>query len=165
MNWGVYISLLGGGIVLSGFLAVTYQFSPLWAVLGSLLLAGFLVAMTERTDLANSLVVAKRSMGVIVLRYGAQGGLIEDLIDVRLDTAVREHHNIKVGTPEHFQGDQRDVILLSMVVDGDNARAATGRGDQRRFNVAASRARDQMWLFHSVTPDQLSSKDLRRSPR
>jgi very-short-patch-repair endonuclease len=121
-------------------------------------------ALVEQlTRLTQDPAYAKRSMGVIVLRYGAQARLIEDLIDARLDTAVREHHNIKVGTPEHFQGDQRDVILLSMVVDGDNARAATGRGDQRRFNVAASRARDQMWLFHSVTPDQLSSKDLRRS--
>ncbi|MFF7549683.1 AAA domain-containing protein [Streptomyces canus] len=68
-----------------------------------------------------------------------------------------------VGTPEQFQGDQRDVILLSMVVDGANVIAATGRNHERRFNVAASRARDQMWLFHSLTVDQLSSKDLRRS--
>ena len=34
--------------------------------------------------------------------------------------------------------------------------------DKRRFNVGASRARDQMWLFHSVTPDDLSSLCLRR---
>jgi very-short-patch-repair endonuclease len=108
-------------------------------------------------------VYAKRSIGVIVLRHGAQTRLIQDLIDVRIDNAFSERHNIKVGTPEQFQGDQRDVILLSLVIDGENTRAVTGRGDQRRFNVAASRARDQMWLFHSVTADQLSSKDLRHS--
>jgi very-short-patch-repair endonuclease len=34
---------------------------------------------------------------------------------------------------------------------------------QRRYNVAASRARDQMWLFHSVSPDLLSPACLRRS--
>src|SRR5699024_1867080 len=34
--------------------------------------------------------------------------------------------------------------------------------DERRFNVAASRARDQMVLFHSVTRDDLSVHDLRR---
>ncbi|MET9895149.1 hypothetical protein ABZZ47_34045 [Streptomyces sp. NPDC006465] len=50
-----------------------------------------------------------------------------------------------------------------MVVDGRNVIAATGRHHERRFNVAASRARDQMWLFHSMTADQLSSKDLRHS--
>jgi transcription elongation GreA/GreB family factor len=34
--------------------------------------------------------------------------------------------------------------------------------DERRFNVAASRARDQMWLFHSITSAELSSSCLRR---
>ncbi|MEU8718253.1 AAA domain-containing protein [Streptomyces sp. NPDC048663] len=106
---------------------------------------------------------AHRSMGVIVLRSGDQTRLVQDLVDQRIGVAARERHRIEVGTPERFQGDQRDVILLSMVVDADHAIAATGRHHERRFNVAASRARDQMWLFHSVTADQLSAKDLRRS--
>ncbi|MEU0337706.1 AAA domain-containing protein [Streptomyces bobili] len=106
---------------------------------------------------------ADRSMGVIILRQGAQTRLVQDLVDQRIDMPARERHNIRIGTPEEFQGDQRDVILLSMVVDGANVIAATGRHHERRFNVAASRARDQMWLFHSMTADQLSSKDLRRS--
>jgi very-short-patch-repair endonuclease len=117
-----------------------------------------LLRLTEDPDYHD------RTMGVIVLRQqGAHTKLLQDLVDVQIDPAARERHNIRVGTPEQFQGDQRDVILLSMVIDADNARAVTGRNDQRRFNVAASRARDQMWLFHSVTADQLSSKDLRRS--
>ncbi|MEU9954593.1 AAA domain-containing protein [Streptomyces sp. NPDC050982] len=106
---------------------------------------------------------ADRSIGVIILRHGDQTRLVQNLVDQRIDVPARERHSIRVGTPEQFQGDQRDVILLSMVVDGANAIAATGRNHERRFNVAASRARDQMWLFHSMTADQLSSKDLRRS--
>ncbi|MFE2712935.1 AAA domain-containing protein [Streptomyces mirabilis] len=106
---------------------------------------------------------ADRSIGVIILRHGDQTRLVQDLVDQRIDVSARERHSIQVGTPEQFQGDQRDVILLSMVVDGANVIAATGRNHERRFNVAASRARDQMWLFHSLTIDQLSSKDLRRS--
>ncbi|MFF3878558.1 AAA domain-containing protein [Streptomyces sp. NPDC001978] len=106
---------------------------------------------------------ADRTMGVIILRQGDQTRLVQDLVDQRIDMPARERHNIQIGTPEEFQGDQRDVILLSMVVDGRNVIAATGRHHERRFNVAASRARDQMWLFHSLTADQLSSKDLRHS--
>ncbi|MFD7477706.1 AAA domain-containing protein [Streptomyces sp. NPDC059837] len=106
---------------------------------------------------------ADRTMGVIILRQGDQTRLVQDLVDQRIDMPARERHNIQIGTPEEFQGDQRDVILLSMVVDGRNVIAATGRQHERRFNVAASRARDQMWLFHSMTADQLSSKDLRHS--
>ncbi|MCB0294560.1 MAG: DUF559 domain-containing protein, partial [Calditrichaeota bacterium] len=33
--------------------------------------------------------------------------------------------------------------------------------DERRFNVAVSRARDQVWLFHSVKPEELNSSGLR----
>ncbi|WP_211265277.1 AAA domain-containing protein [Actinacidiphila oryziradicis] len=107
---------------------------------------------------------AKRTFGVVVLRSGgAQVRLIEDLIDTELDAPVRERHEIRVGTPAQFQGDERDVILLSMVIDQDHTRALTSLGDGRRLNVAASRARDQMWLFSSVTTDQLSSSDLRHN--
>ncbi|UCM88942.1 AAA domain-containing protein [Streptomyces marincola] len=114
-------------------------------------------------ELISDPAYAGRSIGVIVLRSGAQTRLLEDLIDAEIGPEASERHNIRVGTAEQFQGDERDVILLSMVVDGDHARALTGLNDGRRFNVAASRGRDQMWLFTSVTPDQLSSKDLRHS--
>ncbi|MGW6864628.1 AAA domain-containing protein [Streptomyces sp. NPDC054901] len=121
-------------------------------------------AMVEQLHrLTQDPAYAQRSMGVIILRHGAQTRLVQDLVDQRLDVAVRERHHILIGTPEQFQGDERDVVLLSMVVDGANVIAATGRGHERRFNVAASRARDQMWIFHSMTLDQLGSKDLRRS--
>jgi very-short-patch-repair endonuclease len=73
-----------------------------------------------------------------------------------------ERRRLRVGTPPDFQGDERDVVFLSMVV-ADRRRAVTAREWQRRFNVAASRGRDQMWLFHSVTPGLLSPVDLRRS--
>jgi very-short-patch-repair endonuclease len=114
-------------------------------------------------ELTDDDAYAKRSFGVIVLRSGAQVRLLEDLIDTQVDPAVRERHRIRVGTAEQFQGDERDVILLSMVIDGDHTRALTSQNDRRRFNVAASRARDQMWLFTSVTADQLRSTDLRHS--
>jgi very-short-patch-repair endonuclease len=43
-----------------------------------------------------------------------------------------------------------------------NYRALTRLPDQRRFNVAMSRARNQVWLFHSVRPHDLGPEDLRR---
>jgi very-short-patch-repair endonuclease len=67
-----------------------------------------------------------------------------------------------VGSPPDFQGDERDVIFASMVI-AERRRAVTARDWQRRYNVAASRARDQLWLFHSVTLDDLAPTDLRRS--
>lgn len=67
-----------------------------------------------------------------------------------------------VGDAYSFQGDERDVIFLSMVI-ASNVRfnALTKRSDLQRFNVAASRARDQMILFHSVGANQLNPNDVR----
>src|SRR5207244_3485394 len=57
--------------------------------------------------------------------------------------------------PYVFQGDERDIIFLTMVsaprADGKRLWPMTSEKHFRRFNVAASRARDQAWLFHSVS--------------
>ena len=49
-------------------------------------------------------------------------------------------------------------------VDGDSRNAAlTGKRFLQRFNVAASRARDQMWLHHSVRETDLHPNCVRRT--
>ncbi|WP_073809883.1 AAA domain-containing protein [Kitasatospora sp. CB01950] len=104
-----------------------------------------------------------RTMGVIVLQggYGAQVKLLEQLIEQRIPAPVREKHRIRVGAAAMFQGDERHVILLSMVVDRVRKIAGGLRSEQQAYNVAASRAQDQMRLFYSVPPDQLKTGDLR----
>ena len=50
-----------------------------------------------------------------------------------------------------------------MVVSANDGRLAafTKREYHRRINVAASRARDQLWIFHSVQPSHLLADDAR----
>lgn len=111
--------------------------------------------------LGNSAYYGK-TMGVIVLQGHAQAELIERMLAEKLDPAVRQERKLRCGVPATFQGDERDVIFLSMVAAPNHRhRALTGLADQRRFNVAMSRARDQVWLFHSVKQDDLSREDLR----
>ena len=71
---------------------------------------------------------------------------------------------IVCGDAYAFQGDERDVMFLSMVA-APNAKigALAKEEDKRRFNVAASRARDQVWLIHSVRLEDLSETDMRRA--
>lgn len=55
-------------------------------------------------------------------------------------------------------------MFLSMVVDRNASRALSGVGYEQRFNVAASRVRDRMYLVvRSVQANDLSEKDLRLS--
>lgn len=101
-------------------------------------------------------------MGVIVLQGRAQAELIEKKLAQVLEPKVREELKLRCGVPATFQGDERDVIFLSLVVAPNHPyRALTSLADQRRFNVAMSRARDQVWLFHSVQQHDLSNEDLR----
>ena len=104
----------------------------------------------------------EKTIGVIVLQGRGQIAEIQNRIEERLRSTVREKRRIRVGTAPDFQGDERDIMLISMVVDG-TPRAVTRQTFQRSFNVAASRAKDQMWLFHSVHLDALSPMDLRKS--
>lgn len=104
-----------------------------------------------------------KSMGVVVLQGEAQAGLIEGQLLERLGAEEMERRRLVCGNPYSFQGDERDIMFLSMVA-ATNERIGpfTKPADERRFNVAASRARDQMYLFHSVTSDDLSAFCLRR---
>ena len=50
-----------------------------------------------------------------------------------------------------------------MIVDAKDSKAQTAKSTEQRFNVAASRARDRMYLVRSIELEQLSSSDkLRR---
>ena len=106
---------------------------------------------------------SEKTMGVIVLQGNAQAGLIEGQLLEQLGAEEMEKRRLVCGDSYSFQGDARDIIFLSMVA-ASNERIGpyTRPADERRFNVAASRARDQMWLFHSVTIEDLSETCLRR---
>jgi very-short-patch-repair endonuclease len=104
-----------------------------------------------------------KTMGVVVLQGEQQAKLIESMLLERLGASEMENRRLICGNPYSFQGDERDVMFLSMVAaTNEQIGVMSGDDDERRFNVAASRARDQMWLFHSVARNDLSTKCLRR---
>ncbi|MGY1684418.1 AAA domain-containing protein [Geodermatophilus sp. SYSU D00867] len=104
----------------------------------------------------------RKTFGVVVLQGQAQVDVIRDALLSRVNPEEWERRAIRIGTPPDFQGDERDVVLLSLVTAPDHKRQTQTRLDaQRAYNVAASRARDQLWLFHSVMADQLRPDDLR----
>jgi very-short-patch-repair endonuclease len=101
-----------------------------------------------------------KTMGVISLRGTNQAQRIEKMLLDRFGPEELEKRKIICGNSANFQGDERDIIFLSMVIDGKkNFRALSTEADKRRFNVAASRAKEQIWLFHSVRLDELNNKE------
>ena len=112
------------------------------------------------------------SFGVITLLGHEQATVIgeklwEYLGDHAPDAFTK--HRLLCGTAAQFQGDERDVIFLSMV-DGppeEGRHRLKGDGPAKRykkqFNVAVSRARNQLWVVHSLDPEtHLKEGDLRR---
>ncbi|WP_072740591.1 AAA domain-containing protein [Rhodococcus pyridinivorans] len=105
-----------------------------------------------------------KTFGVVVLQGQLQVDIIQNELLDRLTPEQWDERRLRVGTPPDFQGDERNVVFLSMVVAPEQNIAALTRTEyQRRFNVAASRAQDQLWLFHSRTIDTLRRTDLRYS--
>lgn len=104
------------------------------------------------------------TMGVISLLGEAQSELIENLLKENLGIEEMIRRRLICGDAYSFQGDERDIIFLSLVI-AKNAKftALTKESDIRRFNVAASRAKNQMFLFHSVDIEDLNPKCVRSS--
>ena len=127
-------------------------------------LASLVVSASEHPEYRNA------TMGIISMLREEQALRIDTLLRRYLPATEYVRRQILCGTPAQFQGDERDIMFLSLVVtphgDGplalldEDARDATAK---KRFNVAASRARDQMWVIHSLDPDRhLKDGDIRK---
>ena len=104
---------------------------------------------------------AGRTIGVVSLLGMDQAKHIDSIVRQRCDAADLLRRKFKCGEAPTFQGSERDIMFLSMVADNKNCHALSGLIYDQRFNVAASRARDRMYLVRSVKTSDLSNLDLR----
>jgi len=105
---------------------------------------------------------AGRTIGVVSLLGPEQAKHIDALVRSRVDAMELMRRKFDCGDARLFQGSERDIMFLTMVADPANCRALSGNMFEQRFNVAASRARDRMYLVRSVQLTDLSHLDLRR---
>jgi very-short-patch-repair endonuclease len=118
-----------------------------------------------------------RTFGIIGLVGTDQTDYIDREIRTRLNLDADTIERLKgggrgtrrlCGKPPDFQGDERDVIILTMVERPRTPPGPLHRLSQEmflsRYNVAVSRARHQIWLVHSLDPaTDLQPGDLRRT--
>jgi very-short-patch-repair endonuclease len=123
------------------------------------LVAALVRAMTELPEYDGA------SIGAITLLADRQASFIQNEVLSLVDAVELQRRRFAAGNAAQFQGDERDVVLLSMV-DSPRGSALPFRdvaSMKQRYNVAASRARDQLWLVHSLDPGRdLQPGDLRR---
>ena len=66
-----------------------------------------------------------------------------------------ESINLMIGTPEEFQGNERDVMIFAPSIDPDQKRSKGHMEDPNRFNVATSRARYFTYFVHGAIPSNM----------
>jgi very-short-patch-repair endonuclease/nucleoside-triphosphatase THEP1 len=88
------------------------------------------------------------SIGVIT-PFRAQVAAIESAVDAALDEPKRIACELKVGTVDGFQGQERDLVMFSPCVGPRSPQSGLTffQRDTRRLNVAISRARAVAMIF------------------
>lgn len=122
------------------------------------------------------------SLGVVAFSK-AQANMLTEVLehgrrqDAVLDAFLREgqHEDVFVKNIENVQGDERDVILISVGYGPHEANGrlssmtfgpVNGEGGERRLNVLFSRARVRCEVFASFDPGDIDpSRTLRDGPR
>ena len=108
------------------------------------------------------------TFGVISLLGDEQAELIQNLIVKRISAVDIENHRILCGNSASFQGDERNVIFISLVDSSEENKPLRLVGEgidgatRKRYNVAISRAKDQLWIVHSIDKSALKEGDLRK---
>ncbi|MFI5233244.1 MAG: AAA domain-containing protein, partial [Gemmatimonadales bacterium] len=132
----------------------------------------------DKTNLAEARIIAAlvkavcddrefdgKTLGAITLLGDQQAKLIQEITVSLVGPVELDRRRFAAGNSAQFQGDERDIIWLSMVdaPTGRPLRFSDTQAMKQRYNVAASRARDQLWLIHSLDPaTDLQPGDLRR---
>jgi len=100
------------------------------------------------------------SIGIMSF-FSKQAKLIEQLLFKHFSVNEIRKHDIRVGTPFTFQGDERDVMYISCCIDVNSTIASyhqLNRDDV--FNVAITRARDQQKVYLSCRKEEIQKSTL-----
>ena len=99
------------------------------------------------------------SIGVLS-PYSKQAAYLSDIIEKTISLEDIQKHRLSVATPYGFQGEERDIMLLSFCIDSRSMRAAAYLNKADVFNVAVTRARHRQFVFVSLDETTLPNKNL-----
>ncbi len=92
----------------------------------------------------------KPTVGIIA-PYRAQVALLRRTLEKRFEGRVNPvFWNQVVDTVDRFQGDERDIVMLSLCMHPGSDGIPRIYQDERRINVALSRARMKLWIVGCI---------------
>ena len=104
-----------------------------------------------------------RTIGVVSLLGDKQSLKVWQMLEEELGPEIIQEFKIACGDAKTFQGKERSIMFLTMVVaPNESIFPITRETFSQRFNVAASRAQDRMYLVRSVELDDLKPSDVLR---
>jgi hypothetical protein len=119
------------------------------------------VIIHEIKTIIDNPALEHRSIGIISLIGDKQAKHIYDFLLKEITPEQFARHKIMCGNAATFQGQERDIMFLSMVECPETSTTKASRIFEQRFNVAMSRARDRLYLVRSVAPENLKANDLK----
>ena len=92
----------------------------------------------------------------IISPFRSQVEMIKKSLMKSFSDATLQRHMIDVGTAHTFQGDERDIIIMSWAIaDNSFAQSLAFLQKPNLFNVAVTRAKKQCISFLSKNPDDI----------
>lgn len=91
------------------------------------------------------------SLGVVCFIRDQVNYMKEEVLR-RLTDEQQERISLMIGTPEEFQGNERDVMIFTPAIDEEQKRSKAFMEDRNRFNVATSRAKYFTYFIHGKLP-------------
>ncbi len=102
----------------------------------------------------------KSSIGILS-PYRDQITYLNKQLAAKLKPRTLQEHQIAIGTAHTFQGDERDIMMLSFVADPTSHHATiTFLNQENLFNVAVTRARQRQIIFTSLDMKALPARHL-----
>jgi hypothetical protein len=104
---------------------------------------------------------SERSSIGVLSPYRDQVNYLNRQIAAKVKSKIVQDHDIAVGTAHTFQGDERDMMLLSFCADPSSHRSTvTFMNQDNLFNVAVTRARRRQVIFTGLDSRHLPREHL-----
>ncbi|MFK7951380.1 MAG: AAA domain-containing protein [Ekhidna sp.] len=107
-----------------------------------------------------------KEVGIVTFNYKQQGLILDLLEEKASDKGLVIPHSLFVKNIENVQGDERDIIIFSIGYAPDKKGkvklqfgSLNADGGENRLNVAVTRAKENVIVVSSISPNQLKTDD------